>query len=52
MIISLLENFTGKNALHLNILRKISISEICHKNREFFSQEREFFVAGNEEEFC
>ena len=52
MIISLPENFSGKNALHLNILRKISISEICHKNRELFSQEREFFVAGNEEEFC
>ena len=25
-------------------------SETCHKNREFFSQEREFFWAGNEAE--
>ena len=88
------ENSCGKNALHLNILKRISISKTlvprsgnsflknensfqqameqrvllermfnckshgqncnfrnsCYKNREFFSQERDFFLAGNEAE--
>ena len=45
------ENSCGKNALHLNILKKnLYFKNSCPKKREFFSQEREFFSAGNEVE--
>ena len=50
MIISLPDNFSGKNALHLE--KNLYFRNLSQESGILFLSEREFFVAGNEEEFC